>query len=970
MSALPRPDLPPGPHRDLVVELHGLHHRAGWPSLRALAARTGVSHTTVSKVFSAPALPTWGTLELLVEAMDGDTGELHRLWLAATNPSDVGPAPAPGIAGRRSELAAVRRHLEEGAGLLLVTGEAGMGKTTVLTSAVAQVQDTVLVACGRCLPLSSEVPLLPIADALRQLGRADDGRAAADAFHTCPPHVRDAVSVLLPEWSTETVAVPHADDRWLRQRLFLGVAELCHAVARSRPFAFALEDLHWADGLTLDLVEHLVRDSQVRVLGSWRTDDPEVTEQHREWFARMLRDADTVPLEPLTAEETWEQVRLLRPDATAEDAARIHVRSRGQPLFTEQLAQADAGHPTYLDDLLDRRVGHLAGPWWAVASVLGVADRRMTAPEVARAADVEEGLLADVLRDLREQRLVDVDAGGVQLRHPLLAEAVRRRLLPGEAVTAHRAVAAALAAGSDPEPAEVARHWRAAGDADEERAWQVRAARAAAERYAGMQAAGHWLRALALWPPGAAEVDDPPVRRHEVVAGLAAQLDLAGRPRDAVPVLESELALADPPHLYDVAERADLLHQLARFNSSQFVTGDVGLRLVEQSIELYRTLPPTPGLAAALTWRGTELEWHGRRIDATLALAEAAQVAAEAGDRQLERTVRAQWVWQLATLGHDGALDEIERVVRDFGPDGDLPRNLYVAIRHTDILLMAGRPADEVLRAAEPTLQQAARWEATTSRANVLLSNVAQALRRAGRLREAVQRLQVDTSNDVPDGVPFLHLERAMLEVLLGHEEEARRRLGAFDVGHHEVVDTVLLAGRLHFAAWMGDPADGIPLARAVLLGRHDEVAPGTAGDLLVLTARTAVDASTAGTGSERRTVARSLDELRAAMHHDPFSRTSVLADRACLPQWDAERLRLLGQDTVEAWLGAATTWHDLERPHDAAYCRWRAAEAALREGRGTVAARVLKRAAVDAREHVPLTHAIAETAATGRRRG
>ena len=82
---------------------------------------------------------------------------------------------------------------------------------------------------------------------------------------------------------------------------------------------------------------------------------------------------------------------------------------------------------------------------------------------------------------------------------------------------------------------------------------------------------------------------------------------------------------------------------------------------------------------------------------------------------------------------------------------------------------------------------------------------------------------------------------------MLDHEQEARRRLSAFDVGRHEVVDTVLLAGRLHYAAWMGVPADGLHLARAVLIGRHDEVSPGTAGDLLVLTARAAADATIAG---------------------------------------------------------------------------------------------------------------------------
>ena len=70
---LPRPEVPPGPRRDLDDALHDLHHRAGWPSLRTLAARAGCSHTTVSHVFSAPRIPRWPVLELLVELHRGDT---------------------------------------------------------------------------------------------------------------------------------------------------------------------------------------------------------------------------------------------------------------------------------------------------------------------------------------------------------------------------------------------------------------------------------------------------------------------------------------------------------------------------------------------------------------------------------------------------------------------------------------------------------------------------------------------------------------------------------------------------------------------------------------------------------------------------------------------------------------------------------------------------------------------------------
>jgi hypothetical protein len=163
MPALPRPDLAPGPHRDLVDALHDLHHEAGWPSLRTLAGAAGCSHTTVSHVFSSPRLPAWGVVELLVEAMGGDPTHFHGLWLAAGSPDGVADIGLD-IAGRSDELAVVRAHLESGSGLLLVTGEAGIGKTRLVATA-ARCSPDVLVVQGRCLPLSTEAPLLPIADA-------------------------------------------------------------------------------------------------------------------------------------------------------------------------------------------------------------------------------------------------------------------------------------------------------------------------------------------------------------------------------------------------------------------------------------------------------------------------------------------------------------------------------------------------------------------------------------------------------------------------------------------------------------------------------------------------------------------------------------------------------------------------------------------------------------------------------------
>ena len=128
VAGLPRPEVPPGPRRDLVDALHALHHAAGWPSLRVLAREAGCSRTTVSRVFSEPRLPSWGVLELLVEAMGGDTTRFHDLWLAASTPDATRSVTELGSPAARPSSAALRRHCGTGTGLHMVTGEAGMGR--------------------------------------------------------------------------------------------------------------------------------------------------------------------------------------------------------------------------------------------------------------------------------------------------------------------------------------------------------------------------------------------------------------------------------------------------------------------------------------------------------------------------------------------------------------------------------------------------------------------------------------------------------------------------------------------------------------------------------------------------------------------------------------------------------------------------------------------------------------------------
>ena len=443
-----------------------------------------------------------------MEAISGDVGEFHRLWLTASGPASTS-GPRIAIAGRRAELAAVRSHLGSGTGLLLVTGEAGIGKTRLVDTA-AGAASSIFVARGTCRPLSTQVPLLPVTDVLRSVYRVDDGQWIKEGLAECPQYVPASLRRLLPELDEPgTAAVP--DDDWWRQRLFSAVGSALAALATSRPLAVLVEDLHWADATTRDLIEYLLSGGPgLPLVGTYRLDDPTVPAAVWDWLARIRRlsGVDEVVLHPLTRDGTAEQLALLtgdQPDPAWVD--RIHRRAAGQPLFTEQLvAQAgdDQPLPDVLADLLDRRLDGLGEAAWSVARALGIADRPLTHIELRDVTTLNTDRLTVQLRDLDRHRLLASSTlgQGVQLRHPLLAEAVRRRLVAGEASDVHRRLAAVLAASATrPRPRSPTIGW--ARRIPSRSRLADPAAPAAANRFASAQEADEWLRVLELWSDGA-----------------------------------------------------------------------------------------------------------------------------------------------------------------------------------------------------------------------------------------------------------------------------------------------------------------------------------------------------------------------------------------------------------------------------------------------------------------------------------
>ena len=137
----------------------------------------------------------------------------------------AGPA---GFVGRERELSALLGALGGDARLVLVVGDAGVGKTRFVAEAMDRAAAAGMVMLrGECLPLAGTLPLLPVSDALGELARLEDGRVLAAALGAAPGYVRGEVARLLPGLGGGDGAVLEGrDGEWSQGRLFSAVAEL------------------------------------------------------------------------------------------------------------------------------------------------------------------------------------------------------------------------------------------------------------------------------------------------------------------------------------------------------------------------------------------------------------------------------------------------------------------------------------------------------------------------------------------------------------------------------------------------------------------------------------------------------------------------------------------------------------------------------------------------------------------------
>ncbi|MEU9518606.1 AAA family ATPase [Streptomyces sp. NPDC048224] len=418
------------------------------------------------------------------------------------------------LVGREDELARLTGVLERArageARAVLVAGDAGVGKTRTLDEVAGRAAAAgTTVLTGHCVDLGDVgLPYLPFTEILGALA-ADERFAAVLAGHP----VADRLLGGAP--------ADAADAAPSRLRLFEGVAALLTEVADIAPLLLVLEDLHWADQSSRDLLRFLLSrgvlqrpaggapGQRLALFASYRADDLHRRHPLRPLLAELVRlpGVERLELRPLPDDDVARLVRSLRerrlPDTTVR---RIVERAEGNAFYAEELVAAtDAptgGVPSGLADVLLIRVEQLSDTAQQVLRTAAVAGRRVGHDLLRDAVGLPEQELESALREAVErQLLVSGDGDTYSFRHALAREAVYADLLPGERSRLHGAFARLLA-GPDrraDSAAERAHHYRASHDLPEALAASLEAADHAQRVQAPAEELRHVETALDLW---------------------------------------------------------------------------------------------------------------------------------------------------------------------------------------------------------------------------------------------------------------------------------------------------------------------------------------------------------------------------------------------------------------------------------------------------------------------------------------
>ena len=526
--------------------------------------------------------------------------------------------------------AALARAIAGEPSMVVVAGDAGVGKTRLLAEFVAQVDGRVL--WGACLPMGERgLPFAPIAEALRALG-SDPGLAG---------RIPAAVAPLVSDGGEPGPALT-------RSQLFQAILGLVEELAGRATTVLVVEDLHWADQSTRDLLAFLVpnlRSQRLLVVASCRTDDLRRDHPLRPVLAELARHphVQRLDLPSFTAQQAADQLDHLtgRPTSPA-TLDMVMSRTQGNAYFIEELVAAglDARElPASLRELLLVRADVVAPPTRRLLRIASLAEGEVGDTLLAQVSGTPLPEVRSHLHAAIDAQLMVVTAGGVRFRHALLRDALQQDLLAGERIEYHAAYARALAgqAAEDPRgapaPAQLAYHLQEAGDVAQAMGAWLSAATAAEAVFAFAESSQHLTEVLAAW-----EVVDEPERRAgtthlELLARAAEDAFLGGDAERACELARTAIGEVDEDANPRVA--GILYERLSRYLRDT-AERDKIYDMIDRAVQLVPASPPSVERARVLAGHAARLTTLGRLRDVRAILAEAIDMAREVGATLVE----------------------------------------------------------------------------------------------------------------------------------------------------------------------------------------------------------------------------------------------------------------------------------------------------------------------------------------------
>jgi len=775
------------------------------------------------------------------------------------------PVPRARLVGRARELGELETALDAvrsgGHRTLVISGEAGIGKTRLLDELTARADGAVVVT-GQCadegsgpLPYAALVGLLngvvrttgreavvaaagPLAGALSavapQLGAPPSGAGSgADVAAGAPASTPASSPVSTP------VSTPGGADRIPEV-----VTDLLTGLAAERPLVVVLEDLHWSDDVTRAVALRLARTTPpgLLLLLTYRSDDVGRAHPLRTVLAELDRARLTtrVELSRLGEAEVREMAQDLLDTGLdtgldAEQLADLADRSEGVPFYVEELVSfLGTDLPDSLRDILLLRYWNLSREAQALCRVVAAAGPRVwydvlddvLADQVRHAPS---GGVEDAVREAVEAQVLVVVEVGYTFRHALVQEAVYAELLPGERHRLHAAYARALEralvrrAHSVAKLSRIADHWWRAGMPDKALAAAVTGHRTATQGAASSTAVALGERALELWE----QVPDPEavagLSHHELLRSVAEAL--RGSTRTARALAVAHEAVAEWPE----DDRVGLARVLS---DTALIAGhagsDEGPELIDRALALVEPGRDDAVRGQLLILRARHAMLNGQATEAVRAATAAHDAGVAIGSAELVSVALNLRGVCRVQLGDTGGLEEIE-ASRVAAGDNWQGLNRYY-INGSDVWLLAGE-WDRAAEIAEQGVAAARRHGASEGPRVMIEGNLVDAWVGRGDWAEAIAWYE-RTVPVIYDSVYSAYLGERLTWLLMWRgdveraQAEARRRAASWErFGRlEEQIRSRTSMTRAELALLRDDPADALRRLSAVVEPDHARI--------------------------------------------------------------------------------------------------------------------------------------------------